>query len=253
MLVANKIKCKQDQVHRLVVTNSTLLQPTFTTLVSCMRFFVNQVHRSNMSKACLSSEEAEQTQAHYKKVYGVDSLVQVGTGSDEYRYFVFRASDGKVLKCVNYSPANLEPIVAEAAAVWQPNGATTTKQQARDENDDDSSSDDDDSSDDSDEAPRSLELVASFHRFFGAPVVAKPSIPPLARTNLRIALITEEAKELKQASDVQSIVDIADALCDLQYVLSGTVLEFGFGSTFGGVFADYLSDPEFISKVLPLL
>jgi hypothetical protein len=221
-----------------------------------MRFFVNQVHRSNMSKACLSSEEAEQTQAHYKKVYGVDSLVQVGTGSDEYRYFVFRASDGKVLKCVNYSPANLEPIVAEAAAVWEPHAEPASKHQVH-EDDDGSSEDDDDecSSDDHVVVPQKpksqLEMVASFHRFFGAPVVAEPSIPPLARTSLRISLITEEAKELQQASDVQSIVDIADALCDLQYVLSGTVLEFGFGSTFGGVFADYISDPEFIAKALP--
>ena len=225
-----------------------------------------------MSKACLSSEEAEQTQAHYKKVYNVDSLVQVGTGSDEYRYFVFRAADGKILKCVNYSPADLEPIVAQAAAVWEPQ---PSQQNIHDNEDSDEESDQDsdeesdqDSSKDSVVAkaakcqlgdshtaefptPPSLELVASFHRFFGAPVVDEPSIPPLQRTKLRIALIAEETKELQQAVEVQSIVDIADALCDIQYVLSGTVLEFGFGSTFGGVFADYTADSDFMVAVLP--
>lgn len=234
-----------------------------------------------MSKACLSLEEAEQTQAHYKKVYNVDSLVQVGTGSDEYRYFVFRAADGKILKCVNYSPADLEPIIAEAAAVWEPQLS-----QQNSNNNDDEDSDQDNSDEDSDDqdnggqdnsgqdgvvkakcqlaatesaggtqmivfpTPPSLELVASFHRFFGAPVVDKPSIPPLARTNLRIALISEETKELQQAVAVQSVVDIADALCDIQYVLSGTVLEFGFGSTFDSVFADYTADSEFMTAVL---
>ena len=31
-------------------------------------------------------------------------------------------------------------------------------------------------------------------------------------------------------------LEVADALCDIQYVLSGTVLEFGLGSSFLGVF-----------------
>ena len=39
-------------------------------------------------------------------------------------------------------------------------------------------------------------------------------------------LLPEELNELKQAIEDNDLVEIADALCDLQYVLSGAVLEF---------------------------
>jgi predicted HAD superfamily Cof-like phosphohydrolase len=41
---------------------------------------------------------------------------------------------------------------------------------------------------------------------------------------------------LKQAIEDNNIVEIADALCDLQYVLSGAVLEFGLGEKFVELF-----------------
>lgn len=44
---------------------------------------------------------------------------------------------------------------------------------------------------------------------------------------LRLALITEELAELAKAVDERDPVDALDALCDLQYVLDGTVLAFG--------------------------
>lgn len=81
-----------------------------------------------------------------------------------------------------------------------------------------------------------LNKVADFHIVFNAPVEKLPIIPEPARCNLRISLITEELKELETAILEKNLTEIADALCDLQYVLSGTVLEFGLGEKFDDLF-----------------
>ena len=49
-------------------------------------------------------------------------------------------------------------------------------------------------------------------------------------------LLAEELKELKAAIADKDMVEIADALCDIQYVLSGAVLEFGLGDKFRDLF-----------------
>lgn len=82
----------------------------------------------------------------------------------------------------------------------------------------------------------SLNQVAEFHYTFGAPVLEKPAIPNETRCNLRVKLIEEELEELKEAIAAKDLVEIADALCDLQYVLSGAVLEFGLGEKFVELF-----------------
>lgn len=82
----------------------------------------------------------------------------------------------------------------------------------------------------------SLNQVADFHRTFGAPILPKPTIPDGNRCALRVNLLQEELNELKQAIEDKDLVEIADALCDLQYVLSGAVLEFGFGDKFVELF-----------------
>lgn len=81
-----------------------------------------------------------------------------------------------------------------------------------------------------------LTQVAEFHKTFKAPVLDTATIPDKARCNLRINLLQEELDELKEAIDEKSIVGIADALCDLQYVLSGAVLEFGLADKFPALF-----------------
>ncbi|MEZ0486368.1 hypothetical protein [Fibrella aquatica] len=85
-------------------------------------------------------------------------------------------------------------------------------------------------------SPDSLNAVAEFHRTFHAPVLDSPQIPSDARCGLRISLLAEELDELRQAIADENIVEIADALCDLQYVLSGAVLEFGLGDKFNALF-----------------
>ena|SRR6218665_3582394 len=84
--------------------------------------------------------------------------------------------------------------------------------------------------------PKSLTSVAAFHRLFQHPVLDKPQIPSEGRCKLRVELLAEELKELEAAIADKNIVEIADALCDLQYVLSGAVLEFGLKDKFSELF-----------------
>ena len=86
--------------------------------------------------------------------------------------------------------------------------------------------------------PESLELVAEFHRTFHHPIQANPVIPDERRCKLRVALIAEELKELEVAILEKDIVGVADALADIQYVLSGAVLEFGLGDKFKALFEE---------------
>jgi predicted HAD superfamily Cof-like phosphohydrolase len=82
----------------------------------------------------------------------------------------------------------------------------------------------------------SLNQVADFHRTFKHPIVKEPAIPSENRCKLRVSLIAEELKELEQAIADNDLVEVADALCDIQYVLSGAVLEFGMGEKFRELF-----------------
>jgi len=82
----------------------------------------------------------------------------------------------------------------------------------------------------------SLNQVAEFHKTFKHPVVSDPAIPSKKGCALRVALIREELEELEAAIEDNDMVEIADALCDIQYVLSGAVLEFGLGERFRELF-----------------
>lgn len=86
--------------------------------------------------------------------------------------------------------------------------------------------------------PSPLNDVAEFHQTFNLPVVQTPAIPGKDRCALRINLLQEELDELREAIEDHDLVEIADALCDLQYVLSGAILEFGLGEKFKALFEE---------------
>lgn len=81
-----------------------------------------------------------------------------------------------------------------------------------------------------------LQSVSEFHKTFNAPILESPQIPSKERCELRVALLQEELNELKQAIEDNDLVEIADALADLQYVLSGAILEFGLKEKFNTLF-----------------
>ena len=82
----------------------------------------------------------------------------------------------------------------------------------------------------------SLNQVAEFHKTVNAPILNMPQIPSIQRCELRVNLLQEELDELSDAIKNKDLVEIADALCDIQYVLSGAVLEFGLGDKFVNLF-----------------
>lgn len=84
--------------------------------------------------------------------------------------------------------------------------------------------------------PNALNDVAEFHDTFNAPVLERPTIPGKDRCELRVSLLQEELNELKEAIENDDLIEIADALADIQYVLSGAVLEFGLASKFKTLF-----------------
>ncbi len=80
--------------------------------------------------------------------------------------------------------------------------------------------------------------VAEFHSYYHVPILGSPDIPDQKRIDLRIELIREEFRELCFACGVDMytyigkvnkphLVDVADALGDLLYVVFGSALEFG--------------------------
>jgi predicted HAD superfamily Cof-like phosphohydrolase len=73
------------------------------------------------------------------------------------------------------------------------------------------------------------EKVKEFHRVFRQPHYDKPIIPLRARQLLRENLIEEELLELQEATMKEpiNIVDVADALGDLLYVVYGAAVEYG--------------------------
>lgn len=81
-----------------------------------------------------------------------------------------------------------------------------------------------------------LNDVSKFHETFNAPILNKPTIPTKDRCELRVSLLQEELNELKEAIADNDIVEVADALADIQYVLSGAILEFGLADKFKTLF-----------------
>ena len=84
--------------------------------------------------------------------------------------------------------------------------------------------------------PNCLTDVAAFHTMFGAPVVDEPTLPDAKRCELRVNLLQEELDEFKAALKAGDIVEAADALADIQYVLAGAVHELGMGTRFKALF-----------------
>ena len=85
---------------------------------------------------------------------------------------------------------------------------------------------------------QALTGVSKFHKTFELPILDEPQIPSAERCKLRINLLEEELEELKDAIRDNDLVEAADAFCDIQYVLSGAILEFGLGEKFAELFAE---------------
>ena len=72
-----------------------------------------------------------------------------------------------------------------------------------------------------------FELVGDFIEAFGQIIEPEPIIPDDMIVDLRVDLIAEEFLELREAVANEDIVEIADALTDLLYVVYGAGHAFG--------------------------
>jgi predicted HAD superfamily Cof-like phosphohydrolase len=69
----------------------------------------NNIHNSNMSKACNSEQEAIDTVSFYNDKDGTDAYYV----NDNDKWLVYRKSDDKVLKSINYIRTDLKTIINE--------------------------------------------------------------------------------------------------------------------------------------------
>ena len=72
-----------------------------------------------------------------------------------------------------------------------------------------------------------FELVGDYMEAFGQKVELEPTWPDFNTRELRLDLIQEELDELAQAMEDRDMVQIADALTDLLYVVYGAGHAFG--------------------------
>ena len=72
-----------------------------------------------------------------------------------------------------------------------------------------------------------FDRVVTFMKTFGQEVKSSPEFPSEDVQKLRLDLIEEEFDELKGAIEERNVVEVADALTDLLYVIYGAGAAFG--------------------------
>jgi predicted HAD superfamily Cof-like phosphohydrolase len=69
--------------------------------------------------------------------------------------------------------------------------------------------------------------VTDFHKKFRYCINSKPTIPDNTERALRVALIKEEIQEHIEALKNNDVVEIADSIADILYVVIGTAIAYG--------------------------
>ncbi|MFJ1474747.1 hypothetical protein ACILE9_10855 [Capnocytophaga cynodegmi] len=84
-----------------------------------------------------------------------------------------------------------------------------------------------------------LKSVADFHKAFGLGIKQEPTINLKDEIiNLRFKLMAEENEEYLEAARNKDIVEVADALGDMLYILCGTIIEHGLQHKIEEVFSE---------------
>ena len=71
------------------------------------------------------------------------------------------------------------------------------------------------------------DMVREFQEVYEAPILSTPAFPSHDRCALRERILEEEWIELCEAQAKRDIVEVADALADMLYIIHGTALEYG--------------------------
>ena len=82
-----------------------------------------------------------------------------------------------------------------------------------------------------------INSVKKFHDAFNIDVSVSPTVDlPLNKIKLRFKLMSEENKEYFEAAKNKDLIEIADALGDMLYILCGTILTHGMQDKIEEVF-----------------
>jgi predicted HAD superfamily Cof-like phosphohydrolase len=84
-----------------------------------------------------------------------------------------------------------------------------------------------------------LSAVALFHQSFGLGIATSPTADlERKKIELRFRLMEEENREYFEAAQRGDLVEVADALGDMLYILCGTILEHGMQNKIEEVFEE---------------
>ena len=84
-----------------------------------------------------------------------------------------------------------------------------------------------------------IAAVEKFHKAFGLGLNYKPKADiGVTKNKLRFNLMDEENKEYLEAAQNNDLVEVADALGDMLYILCGTILEHGMQYKIDEVFEE---------------
>ena len=87
-----------------------------------------------------------------------------------------------------------------------------------------------------------LKSVKIFHEAFGVIISNKPTLElPKDILKLRHSLMQEENNEYLKAVDEKNLIEVADALGDMLYILCGTILTHGFQNLIEDIFDEIQS------------
>ena len=81
-----------------------------------------------------------------------------------------------------------------------------------------------------------IEKVEEFQKIYSQPIANEVTLISKDRLNLRFELMMEENEEYLEAALDGDMVEIADALGDMLYILCGTIIEHGMQHKIENVF-----------------
>lgn len=86
---------------------------------------------------------------------------------------------------------------------------------------------------------KKIEAVKTFHQAFGLGLKNQPTADlGKAKNLLRFNLMKEENEEYLEAAEDDDLVEVADALGDMLYILCGTIIEHGMQHVIEEVFEE---------------
>lgn len=97
-----------------------------------------------------------------------------------------------------------------------------------------------------------FEMVDEFHRVYDCNIGNEPKLPNKDERALRISLLKEEYNEYIMGEKHDDIVEIADALADMLYIINGTCVSYGIpiDKIFAEVHASNMSKLDENGKVI---